>query len=158
MKKLSFQASDSDITVPTNQFDDSFAVYLDSVLEYFEENFDDCKLTIGYISDKSVILTTSEGTCKENLNKSISKGQIKKSEEKPTSVTIKWVGSSAKKTEVPGDDDFESTTSAFDAFIQPLANKVAGAISTAGKLVSHYERDEDKKLVENIERIKELLK
>lgn len=172
MKTLTFKPTDKIKFSTTDNFVDDFSSYLDSILKYWSENFKDKTLNITKTSDNSVTILTdsnNQGSMNSLYNTLKSAAEKKTTEIRQTinGYEVKWIakeGAKQEKTKVEKkqkvtwpEKDQSSGEKIISALFNPVASTVAGAIK-AGLQLAHYKPDEEKKLTEEINRIKELLK
>ena len=173
MKTLTFKATDKIKFTTTDTFVDDFASYLDSILKYWAENFKDKSLNLTRTSDKSADILTDNRDNQNNLYNTLKPSvdkQNTKISETINGYKVEWIAESKSKTQdktkktepkkqettTTGTDDTQSSddaTSILGGMLDPIATAIAGGIKGVQK--SHYVSD--KKLMEQIQRIKELL-
>jgi hypothetical protein len=173
MKTLTFKPTDKIKFTTTDNFVDEFSTYLDSILKYWSENFKDKSLTVTKTSDKKIQITT-DASNSDSLDKLYntllpsSKDKNIKMSQIINGYDVEWIAESKSKTQdktkktepkkqekstTDSDETTDDATSILGGILDPIATAIAGGIKGVQK--SHYVSD--KKLMEQIQRIKELL-
>lgn len=178
MKSLTFKPTDKIKLTTTDTFVDDFASYLDSILKYWSKNFKDSPLTVTKTSDKSAEVLTDNRDNQNGLYNTLKPSADKKNiqiSETINGYKVEWIAQpqsqtddKSKKTEPKkqektqtkknktddnSGDESDEAKSILGAMLDPVASSISSAMK--GMVKSHYVTD--KKLMEEIQRIKELL-
>lgn len=187
MKPVNFKAT-TGVTLTNETYDDGFADYLKSILDYWNQYYskENCILSLSKVTTDNTGKTAKldSSNCAKYLTTlvqpAITDKNITKQDISATSIQIVWVKKEEesktttktpeqnkektktkkdKESSTDADDDSESNLKQMVAsrLLGGIAGKVASSIKGVNPLqTSHYERD--KKLVEEINRIKNLIK
>jgi hypothetical protein len=167
MKNLTFKPTDKIKFNTNDSYIDSLSTYLDKILKYWLENFKEKTLNLSKKSDDSLLITTDSNN-RDSLNSLYNTlkpaANLKDIEIKEiiNGYEVKWISQAkpeqekSKETKKDAQLPAIAKSSSGENIIKGLFRPIAQSI--AARLVSHYIPNENKQLIEEIERIKELLK
>jgi hypothetical protein len=178
MKPVNFKAT-TGVTLTNETYDDGFADYLKSILNYWNQYYskENCSLSLSKVTTDNTGKTAKldSGNCAKYLTTlvqpAITDKNITKQDIGATSIQIVWIkkeevskSTEPKKektktnkdlgTEIDGESEKEAAKKLAATIFSPFASKIAGSVGNLQ--LSHH--DSDKKLVEEINRIKKLIK
>jgi hypothetical protein len=174
MKPVNFKAT-TGVTLTNETYDDGFADYLKSILNYWNQYYskENCILSLSKITTDNTGKTAKleSNNCAKYLTSlvqpAITDKNITKQDIGATSIQIVWIKkeeeSKTKKSEqnkklaipdIDSENEKEAAKKLAATIFSPFASKIAGSVGNLQ--LSHH--DSDKKLVEEINRIKKLIK
>jgi hypothetical protein len=177
MKKISRSPS-NDIKFDNNvTYNDNFADWLTEMVDHWAKNYTGCTFEIRQVGTEGTQVEIESKPkqninfdCSNSLNTDLSKvNKIKyekKASETKTYYIVTWKtesketpkkDSSKSKTGTTDNEQDSEIPSSLKQLVAPLANKVATSIRSATN-ITNEEKEINKKLLEEIDRIKELLK